>query len=258
MLPLASLDGIVGPAGEAAVPVTDDGFLRGDGVFEAMRVYAGAPFALDEHVERMRGSMENLRLDGDVDQLVEDARRLIAYAGPVDAALRLVLTRGGRRLAMLEPLKQRPASIALQTVTYAPTRILDAVKSLSYAANMLATRTAQAEGADDALLVTPHGRVLEAPTASFFYVLDGRLHTPPLSDHILDSITRRHVVELTGATERVTTRDDLTVLDEAFVTSSLREVLPVTRIDDRALDAGPQAQEAHARLRDRIAEATRP
>ena len=81
---------------------------------------------------------------------------------------------------------------------YAPTRILDGVKSLSYGANMLATRLAKEQGAHEALLVTPHGRVLEAPTCSFFYSYDGAtLCTPPLSEHILDSITRRMILATT-------------------------------------------------------------
>ena len=79
----------------------------------------------------------------------------------------------------------------LGIVTYAPTRVLDGVKSLSYAANMLCTRLAQERGFDEALLVTPHGRVLEAPTSTLFWVdADGALCTPPLDEHILASITR--------------------------------------------------------------------
>ena len=80
--------------------------------------------------------------------------------------------------------------------------MLDGVKSLSYAANMLATRLAREQGADEALLVTPHGRVLEGPTTSLFYVLDGALYTPPLEDRILDSITRRALFAVTDVRER--------------------------------------------------------
>ena len=78
-------------------------------------------------------------------------------------------------------------------------RVLDGVKSLSYAVNMLATRLARERGFDEALLVTPHGRVLELPTASFFWVADGEVRTPPLSEHILDSITRGLVIEVADA-----------------------------------------------------------
>jgi branched-chain amino acid aminotransferase len=237
---IASVDGVVGDPAQAHIPVTDEGLLRGDGVFEVVRVYGGRPFAMDEHLRRMAGSAANLRLEVDLGALQADADALLAQAGEVDAALRMVWTRGGRRIVLLEPLKQLPPTQSLALITYAPTRILDGVKSLSYASNMLATRLAQERGHDDALLVTPHGRVLEAPTCSFFYALDGGpLCTPPLDDHILDSITRRHVIAATGAQERVTTRDDLAAISEAFLASTLREVHPVARIEDRDLPAAP-------------------
>jgi branched-chain amino acid aminotransferase len=86
--------------------------------------------------------------------------------------------------------------------------------------------------------------VLEGPTSAFFYVLDGRLHTPPLAEHILDSITRRHVIALTGATERVLHRDVLAELEEAFLASTTREVQPVSAIDGRPLPSVPGPQTA--------------
>ncbi len=188
---LASVDGAVVPVAEARIPITDEGLLRGDGVFEVVRLYGGRPFALGEHLERMAASARRARLPFDAAALAADVETLLARAEPSDAALRLVWTRGGRRLAILETLPSFPPTLALATVTYAPTRVLDGIKSLSYAANMLCGRIARDAGADDALLVTPHGRVLEAPTSTFFYVRDGGVCTPPLSDHILDSITRR-------------------------------------------------------------------
>lgn len=243
---LASLDGNVVPLAEAVIPVTDEGLLRGDGVFEVVRLYEGRPFAWEEHLERITRSAENLRLPLDADALAADVLGLLSAAQPGDAALRCVVTRGGRRIVLLEELKVRSAPIRLASITYSPTRVLDGVKSLSYGANMLATRLAQEQGADDALLVTPHGRVLESPTCSFFYALPGQgLCTPPLGDHILDSITRRHVLAATGARERVTAADDLLAVEEAFLASTLREVHPVTAIDGRVLDApGPRSGEA--------------
>ncbi|GAA5133829.1 aminotransferase class IV [Pseudonocardia adelaidensis] len=236
---LASVDGTIGPADEMTIPITDDGLLRGDGVFEVARLYAGRPFAWDEHVERLRRSAANVRLEFDLDAALAEVDALLARVGTVDGALRLLITRGGRRVAVVGPLPDRPPAVTLGTIQYAPTRVLDAVKSLSYAANMLASRLAGEAGADEALLVTPHGRVLEAPTSAFFYVLDGRLHTPPLADHILDSITRRHVLELTGATARVLHCDQLLELEEAFLASTTREVQPVSAIDGRPLPRAP-------------------
>jgi len=235
----AILDGTLMDSDEMRIPVTDEGLLRGDGVFEVLRLYAGRPFGLDEHLERMARSAATLRLPLDIDAVRADVATVLDAAALGDAQLRLLVTRGGRRIGIVEPLADVVPTIAVATITYAPSRILDGVKSLSYAANMLATRLAREQGADEALLVTPHGRVLEAPTASFFYVLDGRLWTPPLEDHILDSITRRVLLAATDAAERITTRDDLTQLSEAFLASSTREVHPVHAIDGAAVQSAP-------------------
>jgi branched-chain amino acid aminotransferase len=251
----ACVDGVVTDPAQAHIPVTDEGLLRGDGVFEVVRLYGGRPFAMQEHLQRMARSAGNLRLEIDLGALRGDVDAVLAEAGPVDAALRMLITRGGHRVVLVETLKELPETLALALVTYAPTRIMDGVKSLSYGANMLATRLAKERGCDDALLVTPHGRVLEAPTCSFFYALDdGQLHTPPLEDHILDSITRRHVIAVTGAQERVTTSDDLGTVSEAFLASTLREVHPVSRIEDRALPAvpGPLSSAAADAVAERI------
>jgi branched-chain amino acid aminotransferase len=253
MTELACLDGRVLPVEEARIPVTDDGLLRGDGVFEVLRLYGGRPFALADHLARMERSAANLRLPLEVGAIRDDVGALLQAAGPGDALLRLVATRGGHRLALLEPLPAHPPGVRVGSVTYAPTRVLDGVKSLSYAANMHATRLARERGFDEALLVTPHGRVLEAPTSSLFWVREGRLLTPPLDDHILSSITRGLLFELAGAKEAPCTRDDLDAADEAFLASTVREVQPVTVIDDRELPgARPVTVAAANALRQRI------
>jgi branched-chain amino acid aminotransferase len=253
---LAILDGTVLPADEARVPATDEGLLRGDGVFEVMRLYAGRPYALDEHLERMERSARNLRLDLDVAAVRADIGALLERAGDVDGVLRVLVTRGGHRLAIVEPPKELPPTLALVTVTYAPSRILDGIKSLSYAGNMLAGRLARERGGDEALLVTPHGRVLEGPTSSFFCSLDGDgLVTPPLEDHILDSITRRRLLALTGAREAPIAVDDLAGVSEAFMASTVREVHPVHAIDGRPLPGevpGPLTAAAVAAMRAHI------
>jgi branched-chain amino acid aminotransferase len=247
---LAILDGDVMDVAQAQIPVTDEGLLRGDGVFEVVCLYDGRPYGLEEHLERMARSAATLRLPFDIDAVRDDAEKLLEMSEPADGALRLLVTRGGRRIGIVEDRHAFPDTVALRTITYAPTRVLDGVKSLSYAANMLASRIAREQGGDEALLVTPHGRVLEGPTTSFFYVLDGKLHTPPLDDHILDSITRRALFAVTDATERITTLDDLRDVSEAFLASSAREVQPVHAIDDIAVPAapGPVSLEAAQRV----------
>ena len=251
---LAILDGVLMDAADAQISVTDEGLLRGDGVFEVVRLYAGRPFGLEEHLDRMARSAAALRLPLDLDALRSDVAAILGEAEPADGALRLVVTRGGRRIGLVEAMKALPDTIALATITYSTTRVLDGVKSLSYAANMLASRLAREAGADEALLVSPHGRVLEAPTTSFVYALDGALYTPPLADRILDSITRRVLLAVTDVQERVTTLDDLRAIEEAFLASSLREVHPVHAIDGEPVPAapGPLTQDAAERVRAHI------
>jgi branched-chain amino acid aminotransferase len=252
---LGCFDGTIERAEETYVPATDAGFLRGDGVFEVIRVYRGRPFALDEHLERMARSAANLRLPFDPEPVRADAIAVLEATGPVDCCLRLVATRGGRRLALTEPIPPMAESVRLGCVTYSPTRVLDGIKSLSYAGNMLASRLARERGFDEALLVTPHGRVLEAPTSTIFWASEGSLWTPPLDDHILASITRARLFELTGARERPCTLDDLRAADEAFLASTVREVQAVACVEDHAYSGpDPLTEEASRLLRDRIAD----
>jgi branched-chain amino acid aminotransferase len=255
---LGSLDGRIAPAAETFIPATDEGLLRGDGAFEVIRVYSGRPFALADHLDRLERSCGSLRLpECSRSGLESEITGLLTARGgsAFDGQLRVVLTRGGRRLLLTEPLHEQPPTIRLGTVTYAPTRVLDGVKSLSYAANMLATRLARERGFDEALLVTPHGRVLEAPTSSIFWVAaDGRICTPPLGEHILASITRQRVMSVVDVEERPCTLDDLREAREAFLTSTTREAQAVTAVDDIELPEGEQARRVSAALGARIEE----
>jgi branched-chain amino acid aminotransferase len=257
---LASLDGRLAPAAETSIPVVDEGFIRGDGVFEVIRVYDGKPFALERHLDRIERSAKNLRLGWDVPraELEREVAEILEQRGGAafDGCVRLVLTRGQRRLVMTEPLPPTPERARLGLVTFGPTRVLDGVKSLSYAANMLAGRMARERGFDEALLVTPHGRVLEAPTSSLFYVAgDGVLVTPPLEDHILASITRHCVMDLLEVEERPTTQDDLDGAQEAFLASTTREAQSVAAIEDKEFaDVGERTLKAQRALRAHIEE----
>ena len=239
---LACVDGRVTPADEATIPATDEGLLRGDGAFEVIRVYDGRPFALTDHLDRLERSAANLRLPETFrPELEAEIPELLAERGGAefDGLLRVVLTRGGRRLLLTEPVPESPERIRLGVVEYAPTRVLDGIKSLSYGANMLCGRLARERGFDEALLVTPHGRVLEAPTSTLFWVGgDGVLCTPPLSEHILASITRARVLELVAVAERPCTMDDLRTASEAFLASTTREAQSIAAIEDIELPEG--------------------
>jgi branched-chain amino acid aminotransferase len=251
----ACVDGRILPAAEATISVLDEGLVRGDGAFEVMRLYGGRPFAFDDHLRRLQGSASGLKLEIDIAAVRADIAALLETAEPEDAdgAIRVMVTRGGRRISFFEPLEDFSNALTLATVTFAPTRILDGIKSLSYASNKLASRVAKERGADEALLVTPHGRVLEAPTSAFFWVGGGELRTPPLSDHILDSITRRRLMNALEAVEHVTPLDELAGAEEAFLASTTREIQAVRSIDGRALPAAPgprtrDAQDAFGRI----------
>jgi branched-chain amino acid aminotransferase len=251
---LASVDGVIGQADEARIPVTDEGLTRGDGGFEVMRLYGGRPFAYEDHLARLGRTAAGLRLPYDEDALRAEIAAMLAATGPVAGLLRVIITRGGRRILTVEPLPARLSVARVATVTYAPTRVLDGLKTLSYAANMLAGRLAREQGFDEALLVTPHGRVLEGPTWTFFWVAGGRIHTPPLEDRILASITRTYVIEECDAVEQPCTLDDVAAAEEAFIASTVREVMPIAAVDDIELPAapGPVTLEAGDRLGRRI------
>jgi branched-chain amino acid aminotransferase len=235
----ASVDGTLCDAATATIPLYDDGLLRGDGAFEYILCYRGRPFTLGEHLDRLERTCRTLRLACPRDLLVADIERLFAWAGTVTAGLRIVLTRGGRRIVFLEP---RPASlpVRLAFVTDVPRLVLDGSKSLAYAGNMLARRLAEERGFQEALLTTPDGRVMEVQQASFFWVTaQGELCTPPLSEGILDSITRRVVMRALPVHERVCRTEDALAAAEAFLGGAGREVQPVAAVEGRVFGDPP-------------------
>jgi branched-chain amino acid aminotransferase len=246
-LELASVDGVIAPTAETVIPLADDGLYRGDGVFEVIRLYEGRPLALREHLDRLERSAAAIDLDAQRAALEGEIAALLEAHGDADAQLRLIVTRGGRRIAVIEELHDWGETVSLKSVTYTPTVILTGVKSLSYGANMHATRIAKAAGADEALLVLPDGIVLEAPTSTIFWAdSGGQLHTPALDVGILDSITRRAVVEELHVLEGDYTLDSLLEAAEAFLASTTREIQPVSAIDGRDFETGPRTADARA------------
>ena len=225
---LASLDGTLGPADDLRIPVTDEGLLRGDGAFEVMRLYGGRPFALSDHFVRLRHTCEGLRLEADHDALAGELDALLEAAGPVDALLRVVLTRGGRRIAIVEPLPQRPPVARVATITYAPNRDPRRPQDA-----LLRGQHARGPAREGAAATTR--RCSSRPTAACSRGRRGRssgstsgtLCTPPLEDHILASITRARLLEECEVTERPCTLDDVRAAEEAFIASTVREVMPI-------------------------------
>jgi branched-chain amino acid aminotransferase len=249
---LASVDGKITPTAEATIGLKDDGLYRGDGAFEVIRLYAGKPFALVDHLDRLVRSSGAIQLEFDRDALEAEIKALLEQAGPVEGQMRLIVTRGGRRIAATEPIPPHPETVRLVAVTYCPTVILNGVKSLSYAANMQATRIAKDQGGDEAVLIRPEGTVLEPPTSSVFWVsAEGQLRTPALDDGVLESITRGRMIEALEVEEGTWEIDDLRGAQEAFLASTTREIQAVSSVDGTDFSAAPgprtrQAQEAFA------------
>jgi branched-chain amino acid aminotransferase len=245
---LTSVDGRIVDTSEARIPAADDGLLRGDGVFEVIRLYAGRPFALGEHLDRLERSAAAIELPLKRAAFEEEIAELLQEFGEHDGQLRLVATRGGWRLAFTEDLPRyaEAESITVASVTYSPSVILNGVKSLSYAANMQASRLAIARGADEAVLVRPDGVVLEAPTSTVFWVSgDGRLRTPGLDVGILASITRDRLIRELDVEEGTYAVDELRGAREAFLASTVREVQAVAAVDETEVECpGPRTREA--------------
>jgi branched-chain amino acid aminotransferase len=247
----ASVDGVLCDAATATVPLYDDGLLRGDGAFEYIRCYLGRPFTLGEHLDRLERTCGRLRLSCPRERLEAEIAAVFAWAGPVSAGLRIVLTRGGRRIVFLEPTGDWPP-VRLAFVTDVPRLVLGGSKSLAYAGNMLARRMAEERGFTEALLTTPDGHVMEVQQAAFFWVTpEGDLCTPPLTEGILDSITRRLMLRHLEADERVCRTGDALAAAEAFLGGAGREVQAVAAIEGRVFDdpPGPVTRRAIAAYR---------
>jgi len=254
---LASVDGEITPTAEATIGLKDDGLYRGDGAFEVIRLYAGRPFALGEHIDRLGRSAAAIALEFDRAVLEAEIEALLAQAGPVDGQLRLIVTRGGRRVAATEPVPAHADAVSVATIPYSTTGILDRVKSLSYGANMHATRLAKAQGADEAVLIKTDGTVLEPPTSTVFWATtEGTLRTPSLELPILDSITRDRLVAALDVEEGEWPVGELRGASEAFLASTTREVQAISAVDGTALPAVPgprtlDAQRAFAAMLER-------
>lgn len=248
--PIAWVDGRVVPASEATVPLLDDGFLRGDAVFDAMLVRRGRTHARDAHLARLRRSAKAMGIRVPVlRQLITD---LLAAWGERDGSLKVVVTRRGTLRGIVHR-PDHPESVALSVVEGPWRSAISGVKTLSYAANVWATRRATLAHADDALVVAD-GVVHEAPTAAFCWVRQGRIHAPDWRQlPILDSVTLAELSRVVEVELRVAPVEEVLAADEAFLLSATRPVVPVHAIDDLELPIdGPVVTEARRRLDEHI------
>jgi branched-chain amino acid aminotransferase len=287
---LVLIDGQPFSAESARVSVFDRGFLYGDSVFETLRTYGGQPFALGEHVARLERSarLVGIQTPLSADELGAELRRAIALGGFPESYVRAMVTRGqGTRLGLdpalahsplrvvivspLEPLPEVKYERGISAISYRTQRVADGTdasgaKLGNYLVAVLATEAARAADAEEALLVDREGQVLEGATSNVFAVRAGRLLTPPVALGILPGITRAHVLILArelglDVEERPLSLDELFELDELFISSSIRELVPVVRVDGRAIAAGvpgPLAQRLLGAFRERARSSLKP
>ena len=246
-----------GEVSDGMVPVTDSSVLRGDGCFEVMMAYGGVVFAVDEHLARLERSAAALKIPlPDRDQIALWVDQVSNGMG--DVAVRVVVTRGSAipgepgdpMVIVFAHPSPPPAGPARLFPVTAPWHgagekwALAGAKILSYAPNLSSTRLAIENGFDDALLISSDGTMLEGPTFSVAWVVDGVLETPTLDLGILDSITRRLVLEdavALGITlvEGRWPLQRLGDASEVMALSTTREVQPVSAIGDRQFGEGP-------------------
>jgi 4-amino-4-deoxychorismate lyase len=255
--------GVVDPA-DPVFGAGDDALLRGRAAFETTRVYGGRPFRLDAHLERLADSAASLGLPApDPAAARRIAADALAAAGVADAGLRLYWT-GATLVATvaaippeLEQLRARGlrlVSLPLGVELERPSWLLAGVKSTSYAVNMAAEAEAHRCGADDALFTAAGGIVLEGSVSNVWWRRGDTLHTPSLDLGVLAGVTRAALLELAPASgyrveEGRFPLADLRAADEAFTSSSIRELLPVVELDGRPIPKGAAAGALQRALR---------
>ena len=271
----AWIDGHLVPLAEAKVSVLDHGLVVGDGVFETMRVYGGVPFAWTRHLARLRLSAEGLGLElPDVDSLRDAAGAVLAADGLTEARLRITVTGGiappgsgrgeGPPTAFIVAFPLEPAAPTVDVVIAPWTRnensAVAGLKTISYAANVRALAYAREKGAGEALFANTQGNLCEATGSNVFFAHDGGLVTPPASAGCLLGVTRALLLELgersgIAIDERDEPIDALLPSDEAFLSSSTREVQPIASIDGARLPSvgGPLSTTLAAAFRDLVA-----
>jgi branched-subunit amino acid aminotransferase/4-amino-4-deoxychorismate lyase len=248
--------GLVDP-GAPVFGASDEALLRGRAVFETLRVYGGRAFLLDAHIERLHASAARMRLPApDPSECRTLAALVVDAAGETELALRFYWT-AATLVATCGPIDPDLEQLRARGVRLAVVRssrgALARAKSTSYAENMIAQEGAIELGADDALLIGDEGIVLEAPTANIWWRIGDRLFTPSLELPILAGVTRSLLLELARepVDEGTYPLEQLVAADEVFLTSSIREVMPVRAVDESEFVPGPAAAALQAALRER-------
>ena len=269
---IACINGRLLAPEDAKVSVYDRGFLYGDSVFETIRTYGGKPFALDEHVRRLARSAAQVAIPMPIEPhaFAIEIERALAAAGNAESYVRATLTRGSGplgldprhamhplRVILVEPLKLLPAAMyrdGVSVITFRTDRACDAAhgaKVGNYLASVLAIRKASDAGAHEALIINTAGQIVEGTTSNVFVVQGKTLITPPEEAGILAGITRGHLLAIAGEAGlsvdlRPLVPEDVRSADEVFLSSSLREILPVIAVDGAPIGSGKPGENTRA------------
>ena len=275
---LACVDGEILSPDDAKVSDYDRGFLYGDSVFETIRTYGGRPFALDEHVCRLKRSSDlvGIQLPVEPSALAAEIDRAIVAGANPESYVRVMITRGvgplgldpahvthPLRIVFIEPLTPLPVAMyrdGVSVITHRTERASDAAhgaKVGNYLGGMMALRVARQVGAHEALILDAKGRVTEGTTSNVFIVRGQTIVTPPHDAGILLGITRAKIIELApqiGLSMEFSSLlpTDLVAADEVFLSSSIREILPVVRVDGVPVGnskPGPTTRALHTAFR---------
>ena len=261
------VNGTIARAEDASIPVYDHGFLYGEGVYETLRTYNRVPFLYDRHLRRLRASAGYLHLDVPFtnESLATWIGNTMVAAGDMEEAyIRVLLTRGVGELTydiaatpvpslviVVKPLEEPPARVFTDGIKVAlvpilrnhPGSVNPIIKSNNLLNNALAMQEAYRRGADEGLMCNYRGELSECSQANFFIVREGVALTPETDAGLLEGLTRSFLFEV-GHDVGIEVRSqalfpkDLEDADEAFITSTTRELSPVTRIDDRVIGNG--------------------
>jgi D-amino acid aminotransferase len=274
---LAYIDGMIVPLGQAKISVLDRGFLYGDGLFETIRVYQKVPFLLENHLKRLLGAAETLKINGpDASKINAAIESVLAQSEIGEGILKIILTRGiGERGLPFSPdLKATLMIILTSGIPYTEEmysrgfsalflpdkRSLPNLKSLSLLANVMAGSHVHDQGAGEAFFLKD-GSVTEGTMSNIFAVKKGKLATPSLAQGILPGITRAHLLELAGnlgtdVSETSLKTEELQNADEIFITNSIIEIMPIVGLQEEPVGKGSPGDVTLA-LREKYQESVR-
>lgn len=264
---VVNVNGVIGDSGSAVVSVFDHGFLYGEGIYETLRTYNQKPFLLERHLRRLRGSAEMLGLtldatDADLTNAITATTDCVTFAE--ERYVRMLVTRGVGDLSYDPTSCQSPTIVVIvkphrendpdvlargirvirsSVIRNHPDAINPRIKSNNLLNSVLAMQEAIRAGASEAVMRNHQGEISECAQSNVFIIRDGVAHTPPLDAGLLEGVTRNFVFDvarLAGVPVFETTLRDVDLLgaDEMFVTSTTREILPVTRLDDEVVGTG--------------------